>query len=1786
MEPDWYHVEILHYLNPHLIWVKVRDRSPTGFSLEQIGVYGVLPLDVVPDIDSESVITSRCDTWQPAATLVMKKVLLEATECRFLPTHIDRRSSIFDSNIHKYGEILIRKADGKFRKLSDYLKRSSFAIYDEAAFHQELSGGLISKRLSKNTLDEVIKIITAAIDDNASEVALQKQTTVYQAAKKLEALTSDNLDRHNRNFKKLITGEDLMKVLDKKFKDLELCKDLEEESVGRATLSSKMRDNRQMFDKVEVNVRNASYIPEIDRADTKAIKRYDDFEEPVRDEDNPSKLDTDESMEMPVVYHDIPSSVNQGEAVYHARRKNVNQKKKSSKYKLPVYDSLTQKCVAYSPPGVNRMKLSYKVVPLVQEPVEIPKIDTEDEVLETKDDMFGEVDSDVNIHITNQEVLKKYVNNKENGKLEDVQMPEPSVAAKEPIKIDLTTKVDDSSSESHSLLKKYKMLQKKLRICNERKRQDSASSASNTTAKDTLSSDGKKEDSDDDVSEIVKQYKENNVATVITPKNDANKHLVNKTNNVNPFKNVDPNLSVFVDKLVNPVLMVHTKNNARIEPKSNLSDIPFNLNIHNALKNMKVQQPMTMQSVSWFSILRGLSVMLIGPKGCGKTMGYLPSVCRLVSDGDNDIVNSVGPTCIIVCATAKSVSEIEYKSKMLLSHKEKVFSCYAGMDLLNITMSLLNGCDLFICTPCVLVRLLVQTDFGVDLRRLTTFVLDDCERMDEVYQNEIRVILAKVKEMLKTRVNKEVKVQYVLASRVWCDFMEPLAKRAPNTVICIGAFQECVLYSKANTTVDFVMAGNKNTKALEFIKNNDRSKKTLVVCRKDEEVDELERVLTQQKYTVFACNSEMTVEDLRSLNTAWNDYADPLSGPILVCCDGNLNHMNITDAHYLLHYSMPELFSMFCKRFSALNDHYPSIFKTENESVSIKIILEDNNAEQLPKICNFVKRCTNEFPNMLNAVCQKILTCKDSVKAADLVPICGNLLALGECPDFWYCRERHTFSETHDEPKEWMPTDGTITFKILHYQTAVLYSARLLSNIKKGGTRKYLQTYSTLSLKMGMYFSQDANRKLHGIPKIGDVCAVSIKENFFVRCQVVDIINKYRTGNPNHVLIKLIDEEKLETSRDIYLYHLPKELKDIETYVVQVRLAGLVPKDKDITFSDLAKYQLTKAVDINEDVYMRGKVVMTVGNQIFVDNIYVCQDLSSLNEIVVKNNFKEMLEPHSVPFPDHIKMTKSSLLFDAEASTDNTDFEELEEVKPLKEVPKAQWAHLNREDLSLVYFTSAIDPSSFFVRLAKFEDTMVGLNKDIDKYLEEKPGPLLNVKENDIVLAKFPDNECFERARVDLISGNKAKIFFVDYGDWREVPLKHLIEIPDKFITRLPFQAIECRLIGVRPVGDNWTDFSTNWLCDRCDREILQELYVKHFSSDKADYTGGTKYAVVLIDTNDEENVVYNNLMIKLNLAAPIEDEMNILDNLDFTEATKSSKIEDEWSNVDEETPVTKDNKKSNQLLRSVPLMADDDSDSDRWSFNMPQEIMNAFKGAPTNDYKTKPESKSANSKSADVKPTDSNKIIIKTTKPKSKSADSPNDKVEKVSNEPMLSDYEVIAPPKIQELDSDDLSSAESQNTKSELLKEVSQGRKPKILWKQNKLDVTLKIMLIGVEKYEINFLERAIDFSANVNDTSYSFNFELYGVIDKNKCSHSNKGQYLLVKLVKLAQLNWLSLTRKSCVGKWIVYDVDSLDMSSDEEEVVVNNMAEIIKSYNKDDSDSDDEFWDDANYSYGRR
>lgn len=1404
---------------------------------------------------------------------------------------------------------------------------------------------------------------------------------------------------------------------------------------------------------------------------------------------------------------------------------------------------------------------------------------------------------------------------------------------------EMYTKIHEGSSKvkkSSILLQKIQKKHKKNLMSQNGSLNSTVSDGVDVSFEDSSSASGKikeiardKElDSDDEsVSEILEAINAKYPIPVLNLEKN-NPIAENLKNHVNPFKNIDPQLSVFVDKLVSPILMVHSKMNKRFQPSFKIRDINFNSHIQSILKNMNVVQPMTLQTMSWFAILRGYSTFLISPKGSGKTMGYVPAICNLIA-GDDCVIPGTGPICIVVCATAVSVTAVEKLAKLFLN-KHKVLACYTGMNELDLTTSLLNGCDVLIITPSLLVRLLQSTEFGVDLSRLTTFVLDDCERLAEVYGMEIKFHLVKIKEMLRNRTVKELKVQYVLASRVWSDFMEPLAKKVPDTVVCISAFQECVLYSKANTTVSFLTKHKKTESVLEFVKQTNRTKRTVIVCRSDNEVEQLEKALTREKYTVFACNTTMTVQDLYNLSISWNEYQEPLSSPIMVCCDDNLSYMNITDAHYLVHYSLPNLFSNFCKRFSVLNDNYGSIFQEDNESVKIKMLLENDNTEQLPKILHFIKRCTNDVPEALENICASIVSKKELAKADKMVPVCDNLLALGECPDFWNCQERHVLSKEHDKPKDWVPVNGVITFKITHYHSAVSYSARLLTHVKGTDITKYPQNYNMLSMKISMYFSIESNRKLHGIPEVGDICAVCVRQNFFLRCEVVKILNYYQNGKPNYVLIKKIDEGILERTRDIYLYHLPDEMKAPDTYIVQVRLANIQPKDKDITFSALAVEQLQMITETDSDLYLRGHIVLTIGNCILVDRLETCKNLSVTDQTIIRHDFRQELAAHAINNPEHI-MKLEKICKDSNLEIVHEE-EIIEVLKTAKSIVKPQWAHLEKDDLSLVYFASALDPGTFFVRLVKFEESCNRLVKAIEKYTELNPEPITDVTIGDLVLAKFP-GESYERARIDDVMKNRVKCFFVDQGDWMEIPKQDLSPIPEKFVTQLPFQAIECRLYGVKPVREEWTEFSTTWLSNHFEDDSgdLKQLYLQYFSKEKALHTGGHKYAVVIVDTTSDQELNINKMLVDVNLANPNDDEWERIDELvskndtnpESTELQDKNNISDDeksWENVrtNSTTPeiVSHCNIPFNDLfpkkpLRSVPLDYDTDSSEEKWQINNITDFIGMLK-SPGQDLDNTPKgnllaientSQNSISKSEKAEPDSETNL--------DDSSDTSSSILEKIRKSKMFTDADdvstsggklsnnfhiVSSDAKI--LDSDDLttpdvtdgsvlSGGENQELSPKEQTKINEHvfRKPKLCWRQNIEFVVIKILLIGVEKYNIEIQERCIKFNAVNHDTQYGFDLELYGFIDTKKSSHENKGQYILVKLGKVLKKNWLTLVRNG-VQKWIVYDVDSIDTSSDEEKSVEMITEDIIKNFCKPNSETEDEdFIDDANFTYTR-
>lgn len=261
-----------------------------------------------------------------------------------------------------------------------------------------------------------------------------------------------------------------------------------------------------------------------------------------------------------------------------------------------------------------------------------------------------------------------------------------------------------------------------------------------------------------------------------------------------------------------------------------------------------------------------------------------------------------------------------------------------------------------------------------------------------------------------------------------------------------------------------------------------------------------------------------------------------------------MQQLNVTYANYLVHFSIPKTYTQFCNRFAVLNDNYDSIFAPANSNVKIKILLDETNTRQMPKVLRFLESCSFEVPEGLQVIACKTLAQKELQKAERLANLCRNFLVFGECFQYnmYTCMYRHNILKDYDEPKSWMPCNGVISFTLLHYHSAAFYSIRILSGVIQNELTEFPRTFASLFIELDDFFSKQENKIVLSEPKVGDICAVDLEKRSISRCQVLQI--DYENSLPKSVLINLIDEEILESVSAGQLYFLPEKFKAVETY--------------------------------------------------------------------------------------------------------------------------------------------------------------------------------------------------------------------------------------------------------------------------------------------------------------------------------------------------------------------------------------------------------------------------------------------------------------------------------------------------------------------------------------------------------------------------------------------------------------------------------------------------------------
>ncbi|XP_034256100.1 tudor and KH domain-containing protein homolog [Thrips palmi] len=151
-----------------------------------------------------------------------------------------------------------------------------------------------------------------------------------------------------------------------------------------------------------------------------------------------------------------------------------------------------------------------------------------------------------------------------------------------------------------------------------------------------------------------------------------------------------------------------------------------------------------------------------------------------------------------------------------------------------------------------------------------------------------------------------------------------------------------------------------------------------------------------------------------------------------------------------------------------------------------------------------------------------------------------------------------------------------------------------------------------------------------------------------------------------------------------------------------------------------------------------------------------------------------------------------------------------------------------------VFVSAAVDPHQFWVQ--SVSPRGVELDQLVDKMTEYYGNPenlemhtLKEIRVGQIVAAPFEHDDKWYRAEIVSIeedeydpTESKVTLYYGDYGDECVVKRKQLFDLRTDFLG-LYFQAIECALAHVKPIGDKWSTEAADLFEELADVALWQK---------------------------------------------------------------------------------------------------------------------------------------------------------------------------------------------------------------------------------------------------------------------------------------------------------------------------------------------------------------------------
>lgn len=172
------------------------------------------------------------------------------------------------------------------------------------------------------------------------------------------------------------------------------------------------------------------------------------------------------------------------------------------------------------------------------------------------------------------------------------------------------------------------------------------------------------------------------------------------------------------------------------------SDFNLNASLLNALNDLKITTPTTIQEKAFPIIMSGRDVLGIAQTGTGKTIAYLLPILRQWK-----FTKEKAPSVLVVVPTRELVLQVVDDIQKLTKYMNiRVAGVYGGVNLIQQTPLITAGLDILVATPG---RLL---DFALNgtlkLRLIKRFVIDE---VDEMLNLGFRPQLIRAIDLLPTK---------------------------------------------------------------------------------------------------------------------------------------------------------------------------------------------------------------------------------------------------------------------------------------------------------------------------------------------------------------------------------------------------------------------------------------------------------------------------------------------------------------------------------------------------------------------------------------------------------------------------------------------------------------------------------------------------------------------------------------------------------------------------------------------------------------------------------------------------------------------------------------------------------------------------------------------------------------------------------------------------------------------------------------------------------------------------